>query len=102
MTTRHDAVAGGHTSNAQQLLDRARKEQADLQLVLAKNQYVIDQMQCVLDQARDMLDRTQRMLNQKTQEVNALVDAVKDEQDETPVFAGPHAAPLWPTSPHRE
>ncbi|KAJ5792041.1 uncharacterized protein N7503_008019 [Penicillium pulvis] len=81
MTTRHDVVAGGHISNAQQLLDRARKEQADLQLVLAKNQYVVDQMQCVLDQARDMLDRTQRMLSQKTQEVNALIDAVNDESD---------------------
>ncbi|KAJ5539048.1 hypothetical protein N7513_007380 [Penicillium frequentans] len=62
---------------------------ANCHLVLAKNQYVVDQTQCVLDQARDTLDRTQRMLNQKTQKVNALVDAGKDEQDEmsiTPVL----------------
>lgn len=42
MTIRHDAVPGGHISNAQQLLDKAGKEQANLQMILAKNQYVVE------------------------------------------------------------
>ncbi|KAJ5946561.1 hypothetical protein N7454_003400 [Penicillium verhagenii] len=60
------AAPGGSTSNTEQLLEKARKEQADLQHIV--------------DQTQHILEHTQRMLDHKTKEVNALDCAVKEAQ----------------------